>query len=259
MPYPYAVMSPLRLDREPVHMATVILQSASGGIFANEQLTQSIDVLNGAAARVMTPSATVVHAMPNGGKASQTITIGASAGALFEWLPQPLVLFPDSRLAQTLVIKAAPDAMVLATEGFLTHDHTGKDATFGWLDTRIELRRCDGRLIAMDHSRCSGEMLLAPLPGIVGRFRAFGTVLVCAELPQQKVALLSEAMIASAQSISRLYLGTTVIRGNAGVLLRIAANDGGSLVQAMATITRRIHLELVGIRHSHCSEQTHLE
>jgi urease accessory protein len=251
VPYPYALTSPLRLDREPAHMATVILQSISGGIYANEQLIQSFEVLSGAAARVMTPSATVVHAMPNGSKASQSINLAAGAGALLEWLPQPLVLFPDARLTQRLVIKAAPDAIVLVTEGFLAHDHIGKGATFDWLNTQIELRRCDGRLVAIDRSHCSGDMLRARLPGIAGRFVAFGTILACAELPQEKVAQLSEAMIASAQSISGLYVGATVVRGNVGILLRIAAEDGGSLVLALPAIARRAHLELIGIAHAH--------
>ncbi len=228
-------------------MASVILQSVSGGIFADERLMQSIEVLSGAAARVMTPSATVVHAMHPGSQANQITTLFASPGALLEWLPQPLVLFPSSRLAQTLVINASPQAMVLVTEGYLTHDHTGKAAMFDWLDSRIELRRCDGRLIARDRSWCSGDALSAHVPGITGRFRAFGVVLVCAELPGQGITRLHEAMIELAGSISDLYVGATTIRANAGVLLRIAAPDGGSLIHAIVTITRGVHCELVDI------------
>ena len=244
VPYPYSVMSPLRLDREPAHMASVILQSVSGGIFADERLTHSIEVLSGAA-RVMTPSATVVHAMPEGSQAIQTPTLVAGPGALLEWLPQPLVLFPHSRLAQTIVVNASPQATVLVSEGFLTHDHTGRDASFDWLDSQIELRRHDGRLIARDHSRCCGHALSAPVPGIAGRFCAFGTVLVCAELSDQRITRLHEALIASAESISNQYVGATTLRGSAGLLLRIAACDGGSLVQAIMTVTRRVHCELV--------------
>src|SRR5690606_9699555 len=62
--YPYAMAVPLRLDRATPGLETVILQSASGGIFEGERLCQRLIADDGAQVCLTTQAATVVHGMP---------------------------------------------------------------------------------------------------------------------------------------------------------------------------------------------------
>lgn len=243
--YPYALMAPFRLDREPPHMATVLLQSASGGIFADDRLGQRIVAEAGAAVRVATSSATVVHAMPDRREATQSVALAAGPRAVLQYLPQPLVLFPGSRLTQRLAIEAHEEATVLVCDGFLLHDPGAAGRAFEWLDATIEMRRPDGRLLALDRTRLRGCDMLADLPGVARGCRAVGSVVLLAPLGAARAQELG-TLAAAAASAAGCYAGATVLRDDCGLLLRLAAADGGDLVKALRLAWRSIHAELHG-------------
>ncbi|MSO70249.1 MAG: urease accessory protein UreD, partial [Alphaproteobacteria bacterium] len=61
--YPYHVTRPLYFDAGWPELPTLLLQSASGGLFQGDRLSLEVSVGAGAAVQITTQSATKVHSM----------------------------------------------------------------------------------------------------------------------------------------------------------------------------------------------------
>jgi urease accessory protein len=234
--YPFSVADVFRLDRtsrDPASRdrATVILQSASGGLFEDEDLSLSIAAQQGSQARFTTPSAAVVHGMPGGGMACQDVTLKADEDARLEYLPKPLILFPGSRLRQRIVIEASEDATVLACDGFLMHTPRGAEGSFDWLDTSTEIRRPGGLVVACERMRVTGAAIAQGSAGLSGSFRAFGWIaLIGGTYEAEAEAAVLDAIAGCGEAV---YAGASRLPGDCGVMVRIAARDGGALLPAL--------------------------
>src|SRR5262249_19244034 len=159
--------------------------------------------------RVATSSATVVHAMDEGREAVQSVELVAGHDSILQYLPQPLVLLPHSRLAHRLVLEAVGGATVLACDGFLMHDPHEAGRAFDVLDSTIEIRRPGGRLLALDRSRVRGSEILADLPGVSRGLRAFGTIVLAARAGRFEAL---GTLAAEAAAAAGCYAGTTALR-----------------------------------------------
>jgi urease accessory protein len=227
--YPFSVANVFRLDPALPDMATVILQSASGGLFEGENLSLSITAEPGALARFTTPSAAVVHGMRGGGMACQDVTLRADADSCLEYLPKPLILFPGSRLRQRIMIEAGTGSRVLACDGFFMHTPRGVEGNFDRLDTATEIRRPGVGVVARERMRVSGDAVAKGSPGLSGDFRAFGWIALIGGPEEAGTAMLD----AIANCGEPVYAGASRLPGDCGVMVRIAAKDGGALVPAL--------------------------
>ena len=225
--YPYTVLAPLRDTR-------VIVQSASGGLFGGERLRQEVTAGPAAVATVEFPAATVVHEMRDDAMAEQAIGLRAEAGGRLVYLARPVILFPDSRLRQRVGITLGEGAGVIVSDGFLTHDATGMARPFGWYENELTLRDERGTTLAIDRTRVDGASVAAGIPGVGGEFRAFGTVLAAGSCAPAVV----EAVQADLDAHPDLFAGVTPLRREAGLLVRIAAADGGHLHAALGRLVR---------------------
>jgi urease accessory protein len=233
--HPFSVQAPVWDVRGRPACARVYVQSTSGGIFADEAIEQRVTVLEGAELRVEMPAAMVVHAMRGGRESSQHITLRVRAGAMLEFLPLPLILFPDSRLVQTVEIEADRGARLLVADGFMMHDPGRSGAAFDRLISTIRLARPDGRLLALDRSAASGQAVLAEMPGVTGQQAAAASLLMVRPIdPVLAIGWCRE--IQAVLDGHGVHGGATPLRQNSGLLVRMLAKDGGDLVRAQAAL-----------------------
>lgn len=244
--YPYAVTVPLRLDRDVPCLETVIVQSASGGIFEGERLGQRFAAADNAQVCVTTQAATVVHGMPGTGHAACETILDAGEGTYVEYRPRPLVLFPGARLRQSLALRLADDAAVVLGEGFLGHDPVAAGRRFDWLDSRMEVRRADGSLIAADRIRVQGDQALDGPPGISRHMTAHGWVLALAATGRFAATNLCKALVNACDAIPGLYTGVSLLAQEAGVFVRMAAQDGGALDRGLHAAISHARQAIIG-------------
>ena len=95
--YPFHLCRPFRLDGDPAGMLTLYLQSCSGGLYEGDRLSTFMQIREGAAAHVTTQAATIAYGMRELG-AQHHARVEASAGSLLEYIPDPIILFPGTRL-----------------------------------------------------------------------------------------------------------------------------------------------------------------
>ena len=138
--YPFHVCRVHYHDKDHPGLATLYVQSCSGGIYEDDRLDVTLAAAQGAEAYVSTQAATVVHSMPSG-SASQRVRIECEGGSYLEYLPDPQILFPGSRCRSEIAVRLSGDAVALVSDSFLTHDPAGRDDIVRGLFQRDRRRR----------------------------------------------------------------------------------------------------------------------
>jgi urease accessory protein len=212
------------------------VQSVSGGLFGGDRVTQRVVIGDGGEAVIRMPSATVVHHRRDKPASSYTVTLRTAHKARLLYLPRPLILLPGSEVVQATEIELGRDSEVLLQDSFLMHDPQGVASVARALDSRLTIRTASGRLVAVDRMRVTDEVLAAATPGVVGGYRAFGTVWVLRPTEREVYRRFKAAAALVPTKASACYLAMSPLRAESGVMVRVAARDGGDLDVALTMI-----------------------
>ncbi len=232
--YPFHVGRCLSMPGDPAGMATVYVQSCSGGIFAGDRLSGSVAAGPLTRAHLSTSASTVVHSMEHG-DAVQTTTLDTGEGAFLEYLPEPLILFPRARLTNRLSVRLHETATVILWDAILTHDPQqragGESQWFDRLESDVSVRSYDGRLWVRDRYVMSGPLLAQNLAGINASHTCQGTfMLLHRGLPAaQLVSALRDALSAKRE----VYAGVSALPNACGAGVRVLAPDAIALRAAL--------------------------
>lgn len=227
VPYPFHITRPHYCDVARPDLATLYLQSASGGLYCGDRLDLVLQAGKGVLAHVTSGAATVVHTS-HGGRMRVNTRIEIEATAFLAVTAEPYILFPGADLTVDTDVVLASGAMAIVAEGFSVHDPAGRDRPFEQLKTLCRIRRHDGRLLVDERGCIDGSVYLgqgSPL----GRSRAMGFVLI---LGQPALGLDFAALERSLDGIGVLA-GATPLPHQAGCAVRILAADGGSLARGL--------------------------
>jgi urease accessory protein len=174
---------------------------------------------------VTTQSATVVHSMPKG-TARQHVSVTAGEGSHVEYVPDPQVLFPDSRLRSTVHVRLASGATAIVADAFLRHDPGQDGGVFSSYASEIVIGGSKGETLAIDRLAIGGSLFASGHPGISGRFRAQATLIVARQdgIPQAVSEALEQVRCGDSGAI-----GISRLPNSAGTMVRMLAADGASL------------------------------
>jgi urease accessory protein len=134
-PHPFHITRPFHLPGDPDGMATLYLQSSSGGLYGDDRLDLTIVAEAGAAAHVTTQASTIVPAS-HGGRARFDVHLEAGAGATLEYMPDPLILFDGAEAETSLDIVVAEGVKAIVADAVVLHTPGGGRPESGeWLNT----------------------------------------------------------------------------------------------------------------------------
>jgi urease accessory protein len=226
--YPFHVCKVLYDDADRCGMGTLYTQSSAGGLFEHDRHLIEITAREGAEAHVTTQASTIVHSMKTG-IARQTARICAGPASFLEVLPDPQILFPQSSYEGTSRIRMAEGATCIVSDSFLTHDPTASGA--GPLRYRSEIIVEDenAKAIAVDRLEIDEQAFHNPAPGMMGLFKACGTMLVLTPRCNSPLDLSAIAH----ETPDGALIGMSLLPSNAGHLFRILAADGVQLKRSM--------------------------
>src|SRR5712672_2852991 len=225
--YPFHVTRAFQLDRMRPDLATLYLQSASGGLYAADRLTLDLAVGAGAALNLTTQASTVVHdARGHGSTMRHSVTVNDNAFCAV--ISDPYVLFPGANLHIATTAAVAADATLIMAEGFAAHDPHGRGGTFTRFSTDTCIMRPEGKLMMCDRGHVGGDDLSASC-GALGGMTAAGSVLMIA--PPDRLADI--AKIEAAADACGCLAGVTAAPNQAGLAMRLLAPDSGTLIRGI--------------------------
>lgn len=239
--WPFTLSRGFRLDRIPSGMLTLILQTVSGAIQADDALLQRIHLGQGAAAHITTQGATMVYRAPAGMCATDIVELEVENGGIIEYLPEPRILFPDSSLSQRLLVRLAPSGIAILSEGFVLHDPAGQGRPFRRYTSELVIERPGGGVVLQDRFDLNA---MPPRGGRRASYLAHGTLLVVASLQPRALETLCSLIQARVQNGTEIYAAASILPQDAGVGLRVVATNGRHLRAALtaAWIASREHL-----------------
>lgn len=237
-PHPFHITRPFRIAGDPAGMATLYLQSSSGGLYGDDDLSLSIDVGAGASAHVTTQASTVVH-HARGGCAHMGVEITAGEGALAEYMPDPAILFAGARLDTRLSLTLREGARAILCDAALHHDPGGTGAPFERLTAETRIRGPEGpRLI--DRIDVAGADWAARTSG----WPCHANLIVAGDGAADAVAPIRSALSEDAG----VWAGVSAFPDRAVAIARILAPDGVALTRALHRGWAAARMALTGRR-----------
>jgi urease accessory protein len=241
-PYPFHICRPFYVAGDPAGMATVYVQSCAGGIFEHDRLGLDVHTEQGARVHLTTSASTIVHSMPEG-ESRQTVNLVADGESFIEYLPDPMILFPNSRIKSCVDVVMHDTACVILSDAFLMHDHRDQGEAFDWFRSDIVVRNRNNEILVRDRIRIDGQSILAHIPGVSGRFTAQASFICLArEMSHEGLTLMRTAL----DAIGNIYAGVSLLPNGAGVFARILAADGVALRAAQLAVWSQARKYLTG-------------
>jgi urease accessory protein len=225
--YPFHITRAFQLDRMRPDLATLYLQSTSGGLYAADRLALDVTVGVDAALNLTTPASTVVHdGREEGSSMRHSVTVQDRAFCAI--ISDPYILFPGANLHIATMATVAADAILIMAEGFAVHDPNRRGGTFARFAAETRIMRPDGARVVVDRGSICGNDLSGNCDAL-GGMSAACSVLVIA--PPDRLADIAE--IEAAADKSGCLAGVTAAPNHAGLAMRLLAPDGGTLVRGI--------------------------
>lgn len=241
---PLHIYRPIYLDPGRPDMAFVFMQQSGDGLVQGDRYRVDIDCAPGAAAHITTQAATKVYRAGQN-FTTQLVNLHTGAGAVLEYLPDPVVPFRGSRLFQRLCLTVHPDSTVILGEtllpGRVAHDEAHAYDLY-WAE--IEARRPDRTLLFADVLR------LNPAAGDDPRsLGLFGTHDVIASLYVVTDRLPPAALVERLRSATTpgVLAGVSELPNGCGAAVRLLGPTSKSVHAALRRVWNSARIALLGI------------
>jgi len=243
---PLHVYRPIYLDAAQPDMAFVFVLQSGDGLVQGDRYRVDINCEPGAGVHITTQAATNVFGARQN-LATQLVNLQADAGAVLEYLPDPVVPFRGSRLFQRISLTADREATVILGEtllpGRVAYDETHAYDLY-WSET--EVCRPDGTLLFSDllrfipadgeHPRSigllGGQDVVATLYLISGRID-----------PRTVVSGLRRAL----NSCPDVLAGVTELPNGCGAAVRLIGSTSQAVQAGLNAAWNAARLALLGI------------
>jgi urease accessory protein len=242
---PLHVFRPIYLDAGRPEMAFIYVQQSGDGFVQGDRNRIDIDCAPGSAVHVTTQCPTKVFAARQN-LATQLVNLQVGAGAVLEYLPDPVVPCRGSRLFQRICLTADRQSSVILAEtllpGRVAHDEAHVYDLF-WAE--LEVRRPDGTLLFSDVLRlipADGENPKSI--GLLGPYDVVATLYVITSKrdPVSLVTLLRSALA----TCPNVVAGVSQLPNDCGTAVRLLGPTSKAVQAALRTAWHAVRLPLLG-------------
>ncbi|MFT4278535.1 MAG: urease accessory protein UreD [Rhodopseudomonas sp.] len=239
--YPWHLGRGFHLDSAKPDLLTLYLQSASGGMYAGDELSFDVEVGTGAALHLTTQAATLVHACRDAA-ASLSQRVHVANGGFAALTNDPYILFPEAELSLATSAVVDSDGVLILADGFGAHRPARFEGTFKRFASELRVTRPDGSLLLLDRAALCGGDLGNPYDALGGA-GAEGSVIVIAPAERLPAA---EAIEAAAERAG-CFAGVSAAPNDAGLVVRMTAPDGGGLTRGLTAAFHVIAETALGV------------
>ena len=233
----------LYLEEALSNMAYMYIISPSGGILQGDRYRMDITLRKHAFAHITTQGATRIYRM-EGNYATQIVNIDVGEDCYFEYIPDQVIPYRDSRFYQEANLRVHDNATLLYSE-IIT---PGRVASGEHFDYAI----CYMKAIAKDHSgglKFTDVAMLEPkkrdmkMFGVLSNHDVVGNMYI---ITKNKLQEINISVNAALKAIPKIYAGATILPSNSGVGIRMLGNSASDVryvIYEVVRIVRRIILD----------------
>jgi urease accessory protein len=227
----------LYLEEALSNMAYMYIISPSGGILQGDRYRMDITLRKHAFAHITTQGATRIYRMEKN-YATQIVNIDVGEGCYFEYIPDQVIPYRDSRFYQEANLRVHDNATLLYSE-IIT---PGRVASGEHFDYAI----CYMKAIAKDQNdglKFTDVAMLQPKKrdmkvfGVLANHEVVGNMYI---VTKDKVQEINTTINDSLQSIPKVYAGATILPNSSGVGIRLLGNTASDVRYAIYEVVRII-------------------
>ncbi len=233
----------LYLEEALSNMAYMYIISPSGGILQGDRYRMDITLRKHAFAHITTQGATRIYRM-EGNYATQIVNIDVGEDCYFEYIPDQVIPYRDSRFYQEANLRVHDNATLLYSE-IIT---PGRVASGEHFDYDI----CYMKAIAKDHSgglKFTDVAMLEPkkrdmkMFGVLSNHDVVGNMYI---ITKNKLQEINTGVNTALKAIPNVYAGATILPSNSGVGIRMLGNTASDVryvIYEVVRVVRRIILD----------------
>jgi len=243
---PLLTQRAMYLEESLPAMAYVYIVSPSGGILQGDRYHIDIKLGNNTYAHVTTQGATRIYRMEKN-YASQNINIQVKEGGYFEYIPDQIIPFSNSRFYQEVILKIHDSATIIYSEVIVPGRVASGEA--------FQYDICYVKTIGKNHlgrTRFIDTVNLEPrknlrVNGILGDFLVLGTIYVVT-----KEAYVTDLQYAMAGKMRILHsrpvvsCGSSILPGKQGIIIRILGNSAEDVKKMIFEVINIVRKQIVG-------------
>jgi urease accessory protein len=233
----------LYLEESIPSMAYMYIISPSGGILQGDRYRMDITLRNNACAHITTQGATRIYRMEKN-YATQIVNIIVDDGCYFEFIPDQIIPYRNSRFYQTVNLCIHDNATMMYAEMIVPgRVASGESFEYDICYMKALAKNQNNVLRFIDVAVLEPKKRSLNILGILGKFSVVGNMYILTRT--KYVAELMTEINSVLQNFSNISGGATVLPRDSGVLIRIlgeVAQDIRVVMYEIIRITRKIIL-----------------
>jgi urease accessory protein len=241
----------LYLEESLPSMAYMYIISPSGGILQGDRYRMDITLKNKAYAHLTTQGATRIYRMEKN-YATQMVNVEVDDGCYFEFVPDQIIPYRDSRFYQKVDLKIHENATMMYSE-IIVPGRVASRESFEYDICYMKSlgRNQNNKLRFIDIAILEPKKNNLKLLGILGNFDVVGNMYI---LTKTKYVLeLNNEINSKLQRFPQISGGATILPGDSGLLIRMLGYTAADIRIAMyeiISITRKmiLNVSFSGIR-----------
>jgi len=233
----------LYLEESIPSMAYMYIISPSGGILQGDRYRMDITLKNNAYAHITTQGATRIYRMEKN-YATQIVNIIVDDGCYFEFVPDQIIPYRDSRFYQKVNLNIHDNATMMYAEMIVPgRVASGESFEYDICYMKALAKNQNNVLRLIDVAVLEPAKRSLNILGILGNFNVIGNMYILTKT--KYTAELVTDINSALQKFSNISGGATILPRNSGVLIRLlggVAQDIRLVMYEIIRITRKIIL-----------------
>lgn len=230
----------LYLEESLPSMAYLFVISPSGGILQGDRYRMDITLSKNALFHLTTQGATRIYRMDKN-YATQVVNITVVEGCYFEFIPDQIIPYRDSRFYQKVLLNVHDNATMVYSELLVPgRVASGESFDYDICYLKTNARNQDGELRFIDIAILEPKKRILKNSGVLENFDVVGTVYILA--PANHIKELNSLINSMIESYPKVYGGATILPNSSGVMVRLLgpfASDVRDVIIEVTRITRK--------------------
>lgn len=230
----------LYLEESLPSMAYLFVISPSGGILQGDRYRMDITLSKDALFHLTTQGATRIYRMDKN-YATQVVNITVGEGCYFEFIPDQIIPYRDSRFYQKVLLNVHDNATMVYSELLVPgRVASGESFEYDICYLKTNARNQDGELRFIDIAILEPKKRILKNSGVLENFDVVGTVYILA--PANHIKKLNSLINSMIESYPKVYGGATILPNSSGVMVRLLgpfASDVRDVIIEVTRITRK--------------------
>ena len=244
---PLLVQRAMYLEETLPSMAYVYIVSPSGGILQGDRYRIDITLGNNTFAHVTTQGATRIYKMEKN-YASQIVNITVGEESYFEYIPDQIIPFRNSRFYQEVILNIHDNATMIYSEVIVPgRVASGEAFEYDICYLKIVGRNHLGKTRFIDIVKLEPKYQNLRANGILGNYKVVGTTyIVTKESYIKDLQYDINEQMKSLEGRGNISCSTSVLPARQGIIIRILGNSAEDVKEIIFKVVRTARKQIVG-------------